>query len=198
LDSSKEKNRRRYYRVRDILRVKYEVVPPERVESVKRLIAQNQRAEKDGQGGFVDQTAFNRSDFVDPGMLYIVEMLDRIDRKIDAISSRLSIKDEKSEFGMPVHVDLSASGMCFAGNEVLPDETRLHLAFILNKRPHQKIEMLARVVRIKLNERPESWGEEPYRIAVDFLDVDEATTDTLVEYVFQIQRGSLRNAVLTD
>jgi c-di-GMP-binding flagellar brake protein YcgR len=187
-----EKERRQYFRINDYMQLGYEIVPVEKVAVKKREIRQKQLVKSGFQSTGDGQTTFSMSDFKDPGMLYIAEMLQNLSRKLDAIFDVTMSKESDCQVGELVMVDLSASGLRFACNDRIHPGTILHVRFVLNTSPPKRIDVLSKAMRLEINDDAETLEAFLYKVAVKFFDVNEATTELLVQYVFRLQREQLR------
>ncbi len=191
MDTS-EKERRQYFRINDYMQLGFEIVPVEKVAIKRREIRQKQMVLSGFQSTGAGQTTFNMSDFKDPGMLYIAEMLQNLSSKLDAIYDVTMAQEAESEVGELVMVDLSASGLRFACAKRIQPSTIMHVRFVLNTSPPRRIDVMAESVRLEINDDRETSEVYPYRVAVKFFEVNEATIELLVQYVFRMQREQLR------
>lgn len=191
--NSSKSNKRQYFRIRDYLKIKYDVVPHDKLDQMRRAIKQKQNQARNavvpGKAGLT----FEMGDFRDPSLLYIAEVLNHLDSKIDAVLERVLETSRNEGFSNSVLVDLSASGMRFACANNYNIGTILKISFLLNLTPTKRIDVLGEVIRQTENEQPQEWGRVPTQIAVKFLDMDASSVDYLVQYVFLVQRNQLRD-----
>lgn len=191
--NSTKRNKRRYFRIRDHLKIKYEVVPHDKLDQIRRSIKQKQNQAQNAAVPSKTGLTFEMGDFKDPGLLYIAEMMNQLNSKMDAIIEKVLETSTSEGFSDPVMVDLSASGMRFTSANSYEVGTILNISFLLNLAPARRIDVLGEVIRLSDNQEPEKWGKSPTQIAVKFLDMDMSSVDYLVQYVFLVQRNQLRN-----
>ena len=191
-----EKERRRFVRIKDYMRLKFEVVPPEKMQYEEMVIERLQASVIEAGLKLRSGKGIMPEGFSNQNMQAIAEMLKVINEKLDYLVQHTLAKDTLADFDEPVLVDFSAAGMAFPCDEKFEDDQILKVALVLNETPPRRIDLLARVVRIY--KRIEDGGGFENQVAVDFYNLDEGVRETLVQYVFAIQRQALRRAKMSD
>jgi len=186
------KEKRGYFRIVDFLPLIVERVEKVDIAIKRRSIKKLQRSSTKQDESYDLKPTFNIDDFVDPGMLFIAQMLTNLNSKLDRILEREIETKNKDKFGESTIVDLSASGMRFAWPNEYPVGDYLQIAFLVNLNPPKRIDLLASVSRVEANDDKKHWGRHPFRIAVQFVDMGENIIEFLVHYVFDIQRDRLK------
>lgn len=115
----------------------------------------------------------------------LYEVLFDINQKLNILLSHLA---GKTGFNIPEarEVNISGGGVRFLCNDPFKEGDRLVLKTFLPTHAHS-IRIKCEVVRSA--ERPEGG----YEIAVEYLDLDEATRDKIIKYIFSRQREMLRS-----
>lgn len=121
----------------------------------------------------------------------MVNMMQSLHAKMDAILMYLMERDVEEKWGAQMPVDISASGIRFASDEPYEINQILRLEIMLRIAPPRPIFTLAEVVRI--DDGDPGWRtEKAHRIATRYIDLDDNDRDRIVKRIFDVQRMLLR------
>ncbi len=195
----RHKERRRYYRIDDVVHLEYRILPPEEAEAIERQM-QRPRPPEDG---LVEQlTALNKHMAALETELRkappaVVKYLKHLNKKVDLLATHLALESadryrraghQGTVAGMK-RVNLSAGGVAFSIDRCLTPGTYLHVrmgveetGFILNT--------YGRVIDCQARE-----GEKGgYRVRVEFPFLDDHERALLMRHIFDRQRALIRAA----
>lgn len=182
--------KRKFVRITDFLPVKYKRVDSKDIELAQFTATKSRTVSVNGSMPAISSDAFDPGMFPDPGMLYIAEMINVINNKLDTLYQQVTdIQRTQEEFGSSFIINLSAIGMQFPLKERLEEDSYILLSFVLNETPPKRVDTVAKVIRI---ETIDLESDLPYRAAVEFEGLDENTTEHIVKYVFAVMRRGLR------
>lgn len=181
-------------RVRDILRLRFTIIE----ESEKEAILDRIALERLTTG--LDETAFPTTGLehevqaaVSPHGAALNSRLASIEAKVDAVLAYLTERDLEEKWGPPRQVNISAGGLLFSHNELLPLGALLRLEIMMHTTPPRTITTIVEVIRSGALDP--AWAkEQAYQIAVKFVDIDPEDRDRIVKRVFEIQRMFLRRS----
>jgi hypothetical protein len=180
------KERRRFFRIDDVVGLKTEVIDNSDVES--RLAGFQQ-----GQHPFSLRNDFNykleqhQADLkmIKRKMPEVGRYLEVLQQQLDIVTDKL-LSDEDTFTEVETQVNLSAQGIAFYSDEAVQtgDIVELHLKLLPGR---QKIVVFAKVVHC------ESSNDHPgkFKIALDFEHIHEADREILVKHVHGKQLKSL-------
>ncbi len=117
----------------------------------------------------------------------LIHYLMRLDDKLDGILKILS-KDDKygEEIFTGRSLDISGTGMRIDTDKPIEPGQVLWIGFRIFRYPAMASEVYGKAVRVMPVE-----GQR-YEVAVEFLDIDEQCRESIIAYVFQMQREALR------
>jgi len=186
--------KRRFVRVRDVVRLSYELIPDSAIEEEWQKIQflRNQDADR---YPFRPRTIspFRESE-VDPSYRNLAEAVHRLDQKLDYlifIIDKISESSQSKGFGDPVRCNISGSGMFFGCDEKISVGSFMRLSFLLGTYSVTKpIHLIAKVIRVEGSD--ELYGPKPYRVGVDFVKIARDDQETVISHVFEVQRAQIR------
>lgn len=188
------KEDRRDVRVRDMMRLRVEIIDPEKEQMMLDRIA----LERLTTGG--DDTVYH-SERMQREMeqretlpnTFLMNRLASIDAKLEALLDYLMMRDIDEKWGQPLPVNISASGILFPHSDDLASGDRIRLELLIQTFPPRPIVVMGEVVRVR--EPDPTWDTDlPVRLAVRFADIDPDDRDRLVHRIFEVQRMFLRRA----
>lgn len=114
----------------------------------------------------------------------LYEMLFDINQKLNMLINHMA---DRSGFNMPEarEVNISAGGLRFLSERSFPDGERLLLKTFLPTH--------GQIVRLKCEVLRSTERTDGFEVAVKFFDLDEATREKIIKYIFCRQRQSLRS-----
>ncbi|MDP8224551.1 MAG: PilZ domain-containing protein [Candidatus Lernaella stagnicola] len=188
------KKDRQDVRVRDMLRLRVEVIDPQvKQEALDRIalerlttglddpVYHSQRMEQEMQSRErLSNNALNNR-------------LAAIEAKLDALVNYLTQRDMEETWGPVQPVNISAGGVMFPFDQSVEAGTLLKIALLMQTMPPHPIVCVSEVIRTR--DPDPSWGsEKAFRIAARFVDIDPEDRDRIVRRVFEVQRMFLRLA----
>ncbi len=116
---------------------------------------------------------------------HLYKLLFDIDQKLNMLLKHMSDKDG---FALPeaTDVNISGGGLRFTSNESFAEGALLRVQSVLPNLAG-KVDLKCQVVRAT----PLDNGQ--YEVAVKFVDLDEATREVIIKYIFATQRKQLRS-----
>jgi len=193
----RNKERRRYYRIDDVVHLEYRLIPPEEAEAIERQL-QRPRPPEDG---LVEQiTGLNKhmaalETDLRKAPPALVKYLKYLNKKVDLLATHLALESadryrregHRGTVAGMKRVNLSAGGVAFSIDRCLAPGTYLHVrlgveetGFILNT--------YGRVIDC----RPHEEGKPGYRVRVEFPFLDEQERALLMRHIFDRQRAHIR------
>ena len=192
--ANKARERRRYYRIDDVVRLEYRVLSEEESAALGRGAAPTKPP---GEGLMEQITALTKHmtpllSEIRKTSPVLARYLNQLNKKVDLLATHIALEssarfraDAESEAG-PRHVNLSAGGVAFAVPRCLPKGRYLHIrlgveetGFLLNT--------YGRVIDCRPRE-----GRDDYEVRVEFPFLDEQERGLLVRHIFQRQRALIR------
>ncbi len=134
-----------------------------------------------------------QTDEASEAVLYLIQAVQALDRKLAALSSQVSQLIDKSDSAMLLRrkVSISGSGIQFRSDTAYDTGVRLGMRLRLPVHPAGEIITLAEVVRVdQLLE--EDLDEVKYGIACRFMQIRERDRERIISYTIQKQREALR------
>jgi len=174
--------KRRFIRVKTSIPIYYRAVSEAELESMRELIRLHPSSERARMGprALSSPTSF-RSRELD---LAILQILQEINRKLDAIMDHLGIELKSSRtFNRGRTIDLSGSGVRVTGGVRAEKDELLELTLEIPS--SGDISLLARVISV----RRETSLSEKMEIACDFVEINERDREIIVEYCNSLRRG---------
>ncbi len=195
----RSKERRRYYRIDDVVHLEYRILPPEEAEAIERQM----RRPRPPEDGLVEQLASINKHMaaletdLRKAPPALAKYLRYLNKKVDLLAAHLALESadryrKQGRHGTVVgmkRVNLSAGGVAFSIDRCLAPGTYLHVrmgveetGFILNT--------YGRVIDCRERE-----GEaRAYRVRVEFPFLDEHERALLMRHIFDRQRAYIRAA----
>jgi predicted nuclease with TOPRIM domain len=178
--------RRRFYRIEDIVSLKAEVVNKEE-ESEKLEKFWNDHHQFSIRNEFNFKLEQHQADLrsIKTKMPELGRYLALLQEQLDILTEKV-LQDEDKFTELEQQVNLSAQGLSFISNESanIGDIVELHLKLHPGK---QKIVVFARVIHCEAQEDPQG----SYKIALDFEHIHEADREILVKHVHGKQLTAL-------
>jgi c-di-GMP-binding flagellar brake protein YcgR len=192
--------RRKCYRIQDILAIEYQVLSPEEYESAKIHLQSQPSGVRVLKNKYSNLCAnelnagLKVENFEDPDLIRgLVKLVIGINEKVDLILSHLEKKEDLGIYRKPPQeVNLSADGIGFDSFEHIPVETYIKLRMLLSETPQILITTLGKVVWIKTKQME---GVKKFEVGVLFLDIHEDDQEAVIKHIFTRQRDMLRNRV---
>lgn len=173
--------KRRFIRVKTSIPIYYRAISEAEFESTRELIRLYPSSERARMGSHAASPPSFRSRELD---LAILQILQEINRKLDAIMDHLGIELRGSwSFNRGRTIDLSGSGVRFTGRARAEKDDLLELTLEIPS--SGDISLLARVVSVKIGASP----PEGVEIACDFAEINERDREIIVEYCNSLRRG---------
>lgn len=121
----------------------------------------------------------------------LVNSLSLLNKKLDMMIAVAELENTRTQLAAyrSEEVSISACGIAFPADEQLANDTVLDLSLLLHA-SEQYITMRGQVVGCQAIDSQES---QKYCLRVEFIDVDEATRENLIQYILQRQRYLLKN-----
>jgi hypothetical protein len=183
---TEEHERRSFFRIHDRLIVEFRQITPEDFTKLKDVILYNSTQVSDK----IKETHFLADKEVKSGNDELFAYMRMINKKLDTIIDLLN----KSQYGEIYHsveteIILSGAGVQFESQIALKAGDYTEVKIIVPIFPYPRITILCQVVRSeRLYEAPGG----TFRIAMQFLVVNEKDRDLLVNYIFDKEREYLR------
>lgn len=179
---SENNERRSYFRIDDVIGLKYEVAGSEESQPVPDLSAPQRELERQLQE--IDRE-FNRAANTvwqeDPAIALALGLLNK---KVAVIAQHCAPQDLAStQYYDEYTANISGSGMAFRTTECLAPDTPLDVSAIL-KPSNVQLQFTANVVSC---ERVQEMPQELFMLRVRISDEDEAAREQLVQHVVQKQ-----------
>jgi hypothetical protein len=189
-------SKRRFVRVKDVVRLSYEVVPDSEMENAQQVVNFQRSQDADRYpfrprpvpiGKIADAETT-------PAYRALSEAILKLDQKLDFIIfmiDKLGGINQGVSFSEPVRCDISGSGILFANKESLSVGTHLKVTLLLGSyNITMPIHFLAKVVRLMGHD--DAYGPHPCRIGVDFVYIADEDRESIISHVFEVQRAELR------
>ncbi len=180
------KERRRYFRIADIVGLKTQVVDTPKVEE-KLEEFWNDQHQYSLRNEFNFKLEQHQADLkkIKNKMPEVGRYLALLQEQIDVLTNQL-LQDEDSFTNLEMEVNLSAQGIAFYSDEAVKkgDIVELHLKLLPGQ---QRIVVFSRVV----DSQPVSDPQGHFRIALDFEHIHEADREILVKHVHGKQLRAL-------
>ena len=184
---TEEHERRSFFRIHDRLVVEFRQITPEDFTKLKDVIQYNSRQVSDK----IKETHLLADKELKGGGDELFAYMRVINRKLDTIIDLLN----KSQCGEIYHsveteIILSGGGVQFESQIALKARDYTELKIIVPIFPYPRITILCQVVRSERLQGSPSGGT--FRVAMQFLVVNEKDRDLLVNYIFEKEREYLR------
>ncbi|MCL6582793.1 MAG: PilZ domain-containing protein [bacterium] len=190
------REKRKDYRIQDILAIEYQVLSPGEYEAEKARL-ENQpsgvRSLKDRYANFLPEGLEGEGwRAEDPDVVRgLLKLIISLNEKVDLILSHLEGKGEVSIYRRPPQeVSLSASGVGFCSSEYIPAETYVKVRMLLPQTPQILITTLGKVVRVTTKQIGEV---KKFEVGILFLDIHEDDQEAIIKHIFTRQRDILRS-----
>ncbi len=186
------RERRRYYRIEDVIRLEYRVLS----EQESRAIERGEAPCKPPDEGLMEQLSALTKHMtpllseIRKSSPVLARYLNHLNKKLDLLATHVALESSarfRAEAGGGAkRVNLSAGGVAFAAPKCLPMGRYLHMrlgveetGFLLNT--------YGRVVDCRPRE-----GKGDFQVRVEFPFLDEQERGLLVRHIFQRQRALIR------
>lgn len=117
----------------------------------------------------------------------VTSFLSEMDRKIDRVLGLLSQDHLRSDFPIEIEIlELSAAGVKFRCQEVIPADAYLEIVILLSYVPLRMAGSKGRILGT------EDGSKDLYR--VEFVDTRGSDMEAIVQFVFRHQREQIRNS----
>ena len=180
------KERRRYFRIEDLVGLKTQVVDQPEVEQ-KLEKFWNDQHQYSLRNEFNFKLEQHQADLkkIKTKMPEVGRYLSLLQEQIDVLTNKI-LQDEDTFTDLEMEVNLSAQGIAFYTNEAVKigDIVELNLKLLPGR---QRIVVFSRVVDCK----PVGEPEGHYRIALDFEHIHEADREILIKHVHGKQLRAL-------
>ena len=181
-----DKDRRRYFRIEDVIGIKSEVIEPQQVDQKLQEFWSNQH-EFSLLNDFNYQIEQHRADLkhIKDQMPEVGRYLEVLQKQLDMLTDKL-LQDEDKFTEVEKKVNLSAQGLAFFGDEAVHqnDVVELHLRLLPER---HKIVIFARVIACVREDSDMGL----FRISLDFEHIQEADRELLVKHVHGKQLRAL-------
>jgi hypothetical protein len=183
---TQDHERRAFFRIHDHLLVEFRQITPEDFTKLKDVVQYNSTQVTDKN----KETHLIADKEVKSGNDELFDYMRLINKKLDTIIDLLT----KSQYGEIYHsvqteVILSGAGVQFESQIALKAGDYAELKIIVPIFPYPKITILCQVVR---SESLHGGFGGTFRIAMQFLVINEKDRDLLVNYIFEKEREYLR------
>lgn len=179
----REDERRKYFRIIDEVDVSYRIADAVEDDSESHAIAHGFE-----QINHDIKTALDNLEGEQPQLAASLTLLNKKLDMMIAVSELENTQAQLAAYQLD-EVSLSACGIAFPAQENLPNDTLLDLSLYLHA-SEQRVGIRGQVVGCQ---EIESDGAKKYCLRIEFVDVDEATRENLIQYVLQRQRYLLKN-----
>jgi hypothetical protein len=178
--------RRSFFRIHDCLAVEFRQITPEDFTKLKDVIQYNSIQTIDK----IEETRLLADKGLKGGNEELCAYMRIMNKKLDTILSLLS----QSQYGETYHnvqteIILSGSGVQFESHIGLRAGDYTELKIVVPVFPYPKIAILCQVVRVESLQRD---AVDAFRIAMEFLVINEKDRDLLIKYIFEKEREYLR------
>jgi len=192
--------RRQYVRVKDVVRLTYEVIPESSlIEARQRMnFLRNQDADRypfrpRPVGQLIDSDS-------SPAYRSLAEGIAKLDQKLDYLIflvDKLGDSAVGQSSGDTIRCNISGSGMMFASNDKFSVGTYLRLSILLGSYNVTKpIHVIAKVLRVTGQDA--EYGPQPYRVSMHFEDIADEDRETIIQHIFEVQRAEIRSRQEAD
>jgi hypothetical protein len=183
---AQEHERRSFFRIQDRLVVEFRQITFEDFTKLKDIIQYNSIRAIDK----IEETHFLADKDLKGENEELCAYMRMMNKKLDTIMELLS----KPQYGETYHsvqteIILSGAGVQFESHIVLKTGDYTELKLIVPIFPYPKITILCQVVR---TESLQGTVAGPFRIAMQFLVINEKDRDLLIKYIFEKEREFLR------
>ncbi len=189
-----ERPKRKSVRVKDVVRLSYEIVREQDLEHARQAIEFLRSRDLERYPFRPRPLERIADENLDPGYRELADAIMKLDQKMDfiiAAMDRLYEKSQPDKYDDVVRCDLSATGMLFGGKDDVEPGTYLQMSICLGSYVTKPIHLVARVARV---EGPDpAYGPHPGRIAVDFEVIADDDREAIISHVFDVQRAHLRS-----
>lgn len=185
MDNAGPDNRREYVRAALSTEVRFTVMDAHEYDAIKKhdrrqlFIAEPVRPPTHG-----DEEDYSTDKAFYPNLIhFLMHMDDKLDRILKVLS-----KDEKADEGLFVgrSLDISGTGMRILSDMAIKPGQILSIGFRIFRYPVMSLEVYGKVVRVTPVE-----GQR-HEVAVEFLGLDQQCRESIIAYVFQMQREAIR------
>jgi hypothetical protein len=160
----------------------YEAVKEEKDERPGRFAVQPIK-----RSGLAEEENISAAGGFDPNLIdFLIQIEDKLDRILELLASREK-KDENVFMGQGV--DIGGGGMRMLCDTPVKPGQILKISFRIFRYPVVSLQVFGKVVRVNPVQEE---GKQGYEVAVEFLNLHEDYREWIINYVFQIQRESIR------
>ena len=139
------------------------------------------------RSGLVDEENIPAGGGFDPNLIdFLIQIEDKLDRVLELLASREK-QDENVFIGQGV--DIGGGGMRMLCDTAVKRGQILKISFRIFRYPVISFQVFGKVVRVSPVQKEAKQG---YEVAVEFLNLHEDYREWIINYVFQMQRESIR------
>ncbi len=178
-----ESNRREHFRVEMTVPVKWKILADDEIEIVKKGMGSTlfkQSGIPSPIDSFLDETEKGSNN----EQLFLALQL--LNNKIDYIIEHLLSRSSLETAGHDKIMEISASGLKFASEEIFEEGTLLKMELIMPGIVQYNMELIAEIIR-------STKKEDQYINAARIVYIKDDSRDSIVKLVFQKQRMDIRN-----
>jgi hypothetical protein len=181
-----EHERRSFFRIHDRLVVEFRQITPEDFTKLKDIIQHNPIQALDK----IEKTYLLADKDLKCENEELRVYLCNMNKKLDAILNLLSQSQyDETYHSVQTDVILSGAGIQFESHIALKKDDYTELKIVIPMFPYPKIAILCQVVR---SESLQGDAADAFRIAMQFLIINEKDRDFLIKYIFEKEREYLR------
>jgi len=178
--------RRSYVREDLSFKVNFRAITPEEFKAVR---GSNDKGLSTDKGLIVDIDDIENGFQKNSPNAGIIDVLLQIDEKLDRVLSLLADEDDKGALNQGIGVNISGSGMTIIVDKPVEEGQIIHTKFVLSRRPLVFLNAFGEIVQVtKMDDN----GKTPYRLGVEFLDLNPMDRERIIACVFQRQRETIR------
>jgi len=191
-DQTSSKERRQYFRIKNELFMCYELIDSnEPKSSAPSEVVPSKGTKVSPQLALLRElTNINKEnkrmlETLNGGDKSIIKHISEMSSRLSELSKQI-IQEIELDFSEVMKVDISGGGLCFESSQSLKIDQQMKLELILMPQ-YFEIVLLAKVVDSAFLE-----GRQSYRIAVEFIKINESDRDAIIGQVFKTQSKMLR------
>ena len=184
--------RRQFLRVPIRLSLRYEIIPPERLEEAKNRVLSSVPAREDLE---IEVDRFWHSDDlgenINQQFSQMTRYVEQLDSKLDYLIALAEGRETARPVTYAVHLlDISGSGLGFQSREAINSGAHLRMWVELSRFPLSEVMAIGCVARCGLAADPERAGH--YDIAVEFTTLHEDDREKIFRFISRAERRMLR------
>lgn len=187
----KTENRRRYFRIDDVIDLSYRVIDKQDVAESSSHNITNILNDCTLSAALENVTRESASLLlrIEKSKPDIAHYLRLLDKKIDLLAQAIMMQGSQPDKKKPCEINLSASGLAFYSDKALDVDVFLELRMVLVSIGIVII-TCCKVILCKNNQSAD--GGSPYQISVDFVDMTEQVRELLIKHMVKKQMQQIR------